>query len=116
MKTTFKFGFAVLLAAFFLVHPLAACAAMWQPAEATAHPCYPRKTQPATTTSGTDCCIVSAPPVSPVQVNAIESLVWGALANTAQPAISLAELDSNAALPHLFSRPHLFVAFHQLLI
>lgn len=116
MKTTFNFGIAVLLAVFFLVHPLAACAAMWQPAELTAHPCCPRKNQPATTTSGTDCCIVSAPPVSPVQVNAIESLVWRALVNTAQPAIGLAELDSNAALPQLFSRSHLFVAFHQLLI
>jgi hypothetical protein len=116
MKTTFKFGFAVLLAALFLVHPLAACAAMWQPAEATAHPCCPRKPQPATAPSGTDCCIVSAPPVSPVQVNAIESLVWGALANTTQQAINLAEWDSNGALPQLFSRSHLFVAFHQLLI
>ena len=116
MKTTFNFGIAVLLAVFFLVHPLAACAAMWQPAESNAHPCCPRKNQPETTTSNTDCCIVSAPPVSPVQANATESLVWGALANTAQPAIGLAELHSNAALPQPFSRSHLFVAFHQLLI
>lgn len=116
MKTTFNFGIAVLLAVCFLVHPLVACAAMWEPPESTAHPCCPRKNQPATTTSGTDCCIVSAPPVSPVQVNAIESFVWGALANTALPAIGLAEWDSNPALTQLFSRSHLFVAFHQLLI
>jgi hypothetical protein len=116
MKIRFNFGTAVVLVALFLINPIAGCAAMWQRAAATTHACCPREAQPSTTTTGSDCCMVSAPPVSPVLVNDVEPHLWGALPNNVQPAMSSAESEYNDFGIQRFQPSHLFLRFRQLLI
>ena len=116
MKTTLKLGTAVFVAALFLLHPLAACAAMWQPAEAVRHHCCPRTSGPTNTTPAADCCIASAPPSTAVQVQTDQSAVWGAVPNPVVPVGTPVHAAAVAYSEKLFLTPHLFVKFHQLLI
>src|SRR4051794_33100110 len=110
MKAKINLGVAVLLAAVFLFHPVAACAATWASTDPATHKCCSRKAEPAKA-SVTDCCMVSAPPTSPVELNAVESLVRGVLPHPTQLAYAPTETVHIGRLAEAFSPLYLFVKF-----
>ena len=116
MKTTLKLGTAVFVAALLLFHPIAACAAMWQPAEAVRHHCCPQTSGPTNTTAATDCCIASAPPSTAVQVQTDQSGAWEAVPDPIVPVGNSVHPTAVAYAEKPFLTAHLFLRFHQLLI
>lgn len=113
MKTKSSLGIAVLLATLVLLQPLAACAAMFEPAEA-AHACCSKN--PASATSKTDCCVVSSAPPEPEALPAATAAVWGIVPASGETPTELTAFEPTSDAKVQFAAAHLFIRFHQLLI
>ena len=115
MKTNVSFGTALLLAAVFLLHPVALCAAGNKAESARVHACCQKETAPARKSSEAPCCKISSLPASQGVAE-----VAGIVALPELPAsveVSAApRFEGFTPRALLLSPPPFFLQFHQLLI
>src|SRR5438034_376679 len=73
MKGQASFGIGLMLAAIFILQPVAICAAMLQPG--SSHACC-RHSTPVQSSSDRQCCRSSAVPNSPVTLSGVQTEGW----------------------------------------
>jgi hypothetical protein len=116
MRPKSSFGVALLLATLFLLQPVATCAAMFKPADSSAHSCCSRNTQPLAPKPNAQCCMVSSAAAGPTVPTGIEAGIGEASPATGQIRIGIARFDPLVTASRQFSAPDLFIQFRQLLI